>query len=65
LPVSQDVQKVTWAVSKKWWRSFGYDYVLAAIRVKFHKVIAGIQLILFQLGDFDSVMSLFDTLMKD
>jgi hypothetical protein len=30
-PVDRDVRRVARAVSKKWWRSFGYNYVLAAI----------------------------------
>jgi hypothetical protein len=28
LPMERDVHRVTCAVSKKWWHSFGYDYVL-------------------------------------
>jgi hypothetical protein len=30
------------AVSKKWWRSFGYDYVLGVIRTKFRDVTVNI-----------------------
>jgi hypothetical protein len=46
LHMGRDVQKVARAVSKKWWRSFGYDFVLAAIRAKFSEVIDHAQLIL-------------------
>jgi hypothetical protein len=31
LPVGFGVQKAARAISKKWWRSFGYDYVLSII----------------------------------
>jgi hypothetical protein len=31
LPTKHDVQRATRAVSKKWWHSFSYDYVLASI----------------------------------
>jgi hypothetical protein len=46
LHMGRDVQKVARAVSKKWWRSFGYDFVLAAIRAKLSEVIDHAQLIL-------------------
>jgi hypothetical protein len=65
LPAGRDVQKDTRAVSKKWWRSFSHDYVLAVIQTKFREVIAHVQLVLLSLGDFDSVMSLLQTLMKE
>jgi hypothetical protein len=26
------------AISKKWWRPFGYNYVLAAIKARLHEV---------------------------
>jgi hypothetical protein len=29
LPARHDVRRAVWAVSKKWWRPFSYDYVLA------------------------------------
>jgi hypothetical protein len=29
LPARHDIHRAVWAVSKKRWRSFGYDYVLA------------------------------------
>jgi hypothetical protein len=54
------VQKDTRAVSKKWWRSFSHDYVLAAIQTKFREVIAHVQLVLLSLGDFDSDVSTSD-----
>jgi hypothetical protein len=38
LPMEQVVRRAARAVSKKWWRSFSYDYVLAAIRMKLHEV---------------------------
>jgi hypothetical protein len=31
LPDASGVQKVAWVISKKWWRLFGYDYVLSTI----------------------------------
>jgi hypothetical protein len=31
LPTERDVRRATREVSKKWWRSFSYDYVLAVI----------------------------------
>jgi chromosome segregation ATPase len=34
LPAALGVRKATRAVSKKWWQSFGYDYVLSAIRTQ-------------------------------
>jgi uncharacterized protein with HEPN domain len=39
-PVDRNVWRAARAVSKKWWRSFGYNYVLAAIRTKLHEVTA-------------------------
>jgi hypothetical protein len=42
LPTVRDVRRVVHAVSKKWWRSFGYNYVLGAIRTKLHEVTANI-----------------------
>jgi hypothetical protein len=39
LPTDCDVRRATWAVSKKWWRSFGYKYVLVAIPTKPNKVL--------------------------
>jgi hypothetical protein len=38
-PTGRDVQRDAHTVSKKWWCSFGYDYVLAAIRTKLREVI--------------------------
>jgi hypothetical protein len=46
LPAGRDVRKAARAMSRKWWRSFGYDYMLFAIRAKFCEVIAHVQLIL-------------------
>jgi hypothetical protein len=39
LLVDHDVCKAAYAVSKKWWWCFGYDYVLVAIRAKHEKVL--------------------------
>jgi hypothetical protein len=64
LPVGWDGRKAARVVSNKWWSSFCYDYVLAAIQAKFQEVIARVQLNLFRLGDVDSMMSLFQTLTK-
>jgi hypothetical protein len=38
LPMEWDVRRATHTVSKKWWHSFGYDYVLCAIRAKLLEV---------------------------
>jgi hypothetical protein len=38
-PAGHNVRSVMRAVSQKWWRSFGYDYVLAAIRANHEKVL--------------------------
>jgi hypothetical protein len=40
LPAEQDVRRSMRAVSTKWWRSFGYDYVLAAVQDKLREVFA-------------------------
>jgi hypothetical protein len=39
LPTRPDGQRVVWAVSKKWWHSFGYDNVLATIHAKHEEVL--------------------------
>jgi hypothetical protein len=39
LPTERDVRRVTRAVSKKWWCSFGYNYVLNVIQAKLHEAI--------------------------
>jgi hypothetical protein len=39
LPAERNVRRVVWAVLKKWWCSFGYDYVLAAIRATHKNVL--------------------------
>jgi hypothetical protein len=39
LPTECDVRRAAWVVSKKWWNSFGYDYVLVAIRATHEKVL--------------------------
>jgi hypothetical protein len=38
LLTEKDVWRVAHAVLEKWWHSFGYNYVLAAIQAKFHEV---------------------------
>jgi hypothetical protein len=40
LPTGQDVRRVARAVLMKWWRSFGYDYLLYAIYTKLREVTA-------------------------
>jgi hypothetical protein len=40
LPVGCDVQRATCAVLKKWWCSFGSNYVLATIHTKLREVTA-------------------------
>jgi hypothetical protein len=39
LPVERDVWRAMWAVSKKWWHYFGYDYVMSAIHATHEKVL--------------------------
>jgi hypothetical protein len=39
LLAGSDVQRVTRAVSKKWWRPFGYNYVLSIIHAKQEEVL--------------------------
>jgi hypothetical protein len=39
LPAGPDVRRATQTVLKKWWRSFGYNYVLANIRAKHEEVL--------------------------
>jgi hypothetical protein len=43
LPAGPDIRRAARAVSKKWWRSFGYDYVLATIRAKHEEVLTCLQ----------------------
>jgi hypothetical protein len=43
LPMGWDVRKAVQAASKKWWHSFGYDYMLVTIQTKFREVIAHVQ----------------------
>jgi hypothetical protein len=43
LPTGPDVRRAAWAVSKKWWRLFGYNYVLSVIHVKQREVLAYFQ----------------------
>jgi hypothetical protein len=38
LPAELDVQRAACAVSKKWWHSFGCNYVLVAIQARLCKV---------------------------
>jgi hypothetical protein len=37
LPIGRDVRRASRVVVKNWWRSFGYNYVLAAIRANHEK----------------------------
>jgi hypothetical protein len=39
LPTERDVLRATRAVSKKWWHSFGYDYVVAGVRATYKKAL--------------------------
>jgi hypothetical protein len=41
-PAGRVVQRDAHTVSKKWWCSFGYDYLLSAIRTKLREVIADV-----------------------
>jgi hypothetical protein len=47
LPVKRDVWRAACAVAKNWWHSFGYDYVLDAIRTRLREVISSILFYLF------------------
>jgi hypothetical protein len=40
LPTKHNVQRAPRAVSKRWWRCFSYDYVLAAIHTNHDEVLA-------------------------
>jgi hypothetical protein len=40
--MERDVWKAAHVVAKNWWLSYGYDYVLSAIRTRLCKVIDGI-----------------------
>jgi hypothetical protein len=46
LPAGHDVRRAALAVSKKWWRLFGYNYVLSVIRAKQEEVLGYFQLLL-------------------
>jgi hypothetical protein len=40
LPAGTDVRRVVQAASKKWWCSFGYNYVLSIFHAKQREVLA-------------------------
>jgi hypothetical protein len=40
LPTGSSMQKDARAVSKKWWHSFGYDYVLSVIHTQQVEVLS-------------------------
>jgi hypothetical protein len=46
LPTGSDVRRVAWAVSKKWWRPFSYNYVLSIIRAKQEEVLVYFDILL-------------------
>jgi hypothetical protein len=46
LPAGHDVRRAALAVSKKWWRLFGYNYVLSVIRAEQEEVLGYFQLLL-------------------
>jgi hypothetical protein len=48
------------AVSKKWWWSFGYDYVLDAIHARLHVVVADVLFFLFQFDCYNYEVALLD-----
>jgi hypothetical protein len=58
LPAEPDVRRAARAVSKKWWCSFGYDYVLSVIRAKQAEVLAYF-LLLFWFCFLNLVIALF------
>jgi hypothetical protein len=39
LPTGSNMRRVAWAISKKWWCPFGYDYVLSVIHAKQEEVL--------------------------
>jgi hypothetical protein len=49
LPAECDVCSAANAVSKKWWHSFGYDYVLDAIHTRLHEVVTNVYFLYFDL----------------
>jgi hypothetical protein len=46
LPTGPDVRRAARSISKKWWPSFGYNYVLSIIRAKKAEVLAYFYLLL-------------------
>jgi hypothetical protein len=42
LPAERDVRRAARMVSKKWWCSFGYNYVLDAIHARLCEVVAAV-----------------------
>jgi hypothetical protein len=47
LPTGSDVRRVARAVSKKWWCTFGYNYVLSVIRAKQEVVLVYFDVLLW------------------
>jgi hypothetical protein len=58
LPADRDVRNATRTVAKNWCRSFGYDYVLDAIRTRLRKVIDSILFCLFLLDCYNYFIAL-------
>jgi hypothetical protein len=56
LPAGSDVRRVAWAISKKWWHPFGYDYVLSVIRAKQEEVLVYFVVLLW-FGDSYSIVA--------
>jgi hypothetical protein len=64
LPVEWDVRRVACAMLKKWWHSFGYNYVLATIQARLCEVNVRVLCVWIQLDGFNFVVC-FQTLLKE
>jgi hypothetical protein len=58
LPVERDVRRAACAVLQKWWRSFGYNSVLAAIQARLREVNVHVRCLRIQLDDCNPVVSI-------
>jgi hypothetical protein len=58
LPAERHVWKAAHVVAKNWWRPFGCDYVLDAIRTRLRKVINDILFCLFLLDCYNYFVAL-------
>jgi hypothetical protein len=59
LPTERDVRRAARVISKNWWRSFGYNYVLATIQARFREVNVRILCVHVHLDGFNYIVSAF------